>query len=316
MDTSSSPRVNACIIDIENYIINQFAKDQRPYKYEELQLAVEKPVDFESLRVNGFPSLREAFKKQDLLYYFDVLNGPIYTELVKEFWMKAKIITRGSYNEAIAMLVKEKPELQGKNHKEMGVRPFLGVKIESYVAGLRVSIKMEHILEALKLSSNGLVLKTADSVEPEVQLALYGKETKSKSNVDLTRFHKVIYKIFIESIVPKLGGTDQISVVQKLFMYNVARGNLVNVGRLIFLHLLEAINSGKATIHHGRLLSHMFVQVGLLDAVKPFFPGFGTFMNCTQVVNNTTLRYIKLVKNDEIIHPQNPLLCRETEDGI
>jgi hypothetical protein len=60
----------------------------------------------------------------------------------------------------------------------------------------------------------------------------------------------------------------------------------------------------------------MFVQVGLLDAVKPFFPCFGTFMNCTQVVNNTTLRYIKLVKNDEIIHPQNPLLCRETEDGI
>jgi hypothetical protein len=39
--------------------------------------------------------------------------------------MKAKIITRGSYNEAIAKLVKEKPELQGKNHKEMGVRPFL-----------------------------------------------------------------------------------------------------------------------------------------------------------------------------------------------
>jgi hypothetical protein len=107
------------MIDIENSITNKFAKDQCSFKYEDLQFAVEKPVDFESLRVNGFPSLREAFKKQDLLY------GPIYTELVKEFWMKAKIITRGSYNEAIAKLVKEKPELQGKNHKEMGVRPFL-----------------------------------------------------------------------------------------------------------------------------------------------------------------------------------------------
>jgi hypothetical protein len=180
------------------------------------------------------------------------------------------------------------------------------VEIKSYVAGLRVSIRMEHILEALKLSPNGLVLKTADYVDPEVQLALYGKETQSKSNVDLTRFNKVIYKIFIESIVPKLGGTDQIYVVQKLFMFNVARGNLINVGRLIFVHLLEAINSGKATIHHGRLLSHMFAQVGLLDAVKPFFPGFGTFMSGTQIVNSTTLRYIKLVKSDKIIHPQNP----------
>jgi hypothetical protein len=103
-----------------------------------------------------------------------------------------------------------------------------------------------------------------------------------------------------------LAGTDQISVVQKLFMFHVARGNLINVGRLIFVHLLEAINSGKPTIHHGRLLSHMFAQVGLLDAVKPFFHGFGTFMSGTQIVNSTTLRYIKLVKSDKIIHPQNP----------
>jgi hypothetical protein len=124
MDTSSSPRVNACMIDIENSISNQFAKDQRPVMYEELQFAVEKPVDFESLRVNGFPSLREAFEKQDLLYYFDILNGLVHTELVKDFWMKANIITRRSYNESIAKLVKEKPELQGRNHKEMGVRPF------------------------------------------------------------------------------------------------------------------------------------------------------------------------------------------------
>jgi hypothetical protein len=60
----------------------------------------------------------------------------------------------------------------------------------------------------------------------------------------------------------------------------------------------------------------MFAQVGLLDAVKPFFPGFGTFMGDTLIVNSTTLRYIKLVKSDKIIHPQNPLLSRETEDGI
>jgi hypothetical protein len=186
MDTSSSPRVNACMIDIENSKPNQFAKEQRPFKYEELQFVVEKPVDFESLKVNGFPGLREVFEKQDLLYYFDILNGPINTELVKDFWMKATIITRRSYNESIAKLIEEKPELKGRNHKEMGVRPFPGVEIESYVAGLRVSVRMEHILEALKLTSDGLVLKTVDSVDPEVQLVSYGKETQSKSNSDLT----------------------------------------------------------------------------------------------------------------------------------
>jgi hypothetical protein len=60
----------------------------------------------------------------------------------------------------------------------------------------------------------------------------------------------------------------------------------------------------------------MFAQSGLLDVVKPFFPSYGTFLTSAQVINNTTLRYLHLVKNDKIVHPQNPLLLRETEDGI
>jgi hypothetical protein len=175
---------------------------------------------------------------------------------------------------------------------------------------------LEHIYEALKLTSDGIYLKTADSVDPDVQRFIYGKESESKSNTDLTNTSKVIYKIFIDSIAPKLGGTDQVSVVQKLFMFHVGKGNLVNSAKLIFVHLLDAIDSKKAIIHHGRLLSHMFAQSGLLDAVKPFFPGFGTYMTSAQMVNSTTLRYLKLIKNDKIVHPQNPLLIRETEDGI
>ncbi|KAK2369170.1 hypothetical protein QL285_082319 [Trifolium repens] len=316
MASSSTLKVNACRIDIENSIPNQFAKDQRPFKFEELQFAVEKPVDFESLKVNGFPGIKGLFEKQDLIYHLEIMNGPTYTELIKEFWMKASIITRESYNDPIKRLIKEKPELRGKSPANMGLRPFVGIEIESYVAGLRVSIRLEHIYEALKLTSDGIYLKTSDSVDPDVQLFIIGKESESKSNTDLTNTSKVIYKIFIDSIAPKLGGTDQVSVVQKLFMFHVGKGNLVNIAKLIFVHLLDALDSKKAIIHHGRLLSHMFAQSGLLDAVKPFFPDFGTYMTSAQMVNSTTLRYLKLVKNDKIVYPQNPLLFRETEDGI
>jgi hypothetical protein len=31
-----------------------FAKDQRPYKYDDLNVAIENPIDLEGLRVNGF----------------------------------------------------------------------------------------------------------------------------------------------------------------------------------------------------------------------------------------------------------------------
>jgi hypothetical protein len=46
----------------------------------------------------------------------------------------------------IDSLVKENPELARKPRQEMGVRPYLGVEIKSYVAGLRVSIRLEHII--------------------------------------------------------------------------------------------------------------------------------------------------------------------------
>jgi hypothetical protein len=60
----------------------------------------------------------------------------------------------------------------------------------------------------------------------------------------------------------------------------------------------------------------MFAQCGLLDAVKPFFPGYGTFLTSSKVINSTNLRYLHLVKNDKIVYPTNPLILRETKDGI
>ncbi|KAK2369748.1 hypothetical protein QL285_082863 [Trifolium repens] len=316
MATFPIVKVNACIIDSEKSIPNKFAKDQRPYKYDDLQFAIENPVDFESLRVNGFPELKDRFERQGLMYYFDVLNGPTYTELVKEFWMKASIITRNKYNENLKQLIKERPELKGKSPVEMGVRPFVSTEIESFVAGFRVSIRLAHIYEALKLSDDGLFIRTTDSIGPDVDEFIFKAKTDPKDKLEMTNISKVIYKIFIESIIPKLGGTDQFSTVQKLFTFHVGKGNFVDAGKLLFIHLADSIASSKPIIHHGRLLSHMFAQCGLLDAVKPFFPGYGTYLTSSKIINNTTLRYLQLVKSNQIVHPTHPLLIRETEENI
>jgi hypothetical protein len=60
----------------------------------------------------------------------------------------------------------------------------------------------------------------------------------------------------------------------------------------------------------------MFAQCGLLDAIKPFFLGYGSFLVSSKIVNSTTLRYLKLVESKKIIHPTHPLLLRETEENI
>ena len=52
----------------------------------------EKFVDF-----NDFDhfELRKVVNKQRLNGYFHILHGPIYTNLVKEFWMNASIVPAG-----------------------------------------------------------------------------------------------------------------------------------------------------------------------------------------------------------------------------
>ncbi|KAK2429014.1 hypothetical protein QL285_027489 [Trifolium repens] len=309
-------KVQACIIETENSIPNKFAKDQRAYKYDDLQFGIENPVDFESLRVNGFPELKDRFERQGLMYYFDVLNGPTYTELIKEFWMKASVITREKYNTNIRRLIKERPELQGKTPAEMGLRPFVSTEIESFVAGFRVSIRLAHIYEALKLLDDGLFIKSTDSAGQYVDEFIFKAKADPKDKLEMTNLCKVIYKIFIDSIIPKLGGTDQFSTVQKLFTFHVGKGNFVDVAKLLFIHLADSIVSSKPIIHHGRLLRHMFAQSGLLDAVKPFFPGYDTYMTSSKIINSTTLRYLHLVKAKQIVHPTHPLLIRESEENI
>ncbi|KAK2409487.1 hypothetical protein QL285_044908 [Trifolium repens] len=305
-----------CIIDIANSKPTKFAKDQRPYKYDDLNLVIENPVDLDGLRVNGFANVVNLFKRQGLEYYFDLLNGPTYTELVKEFWMKATIINKDVYIQRIKDMVEEKPELQGKTPEQMGLKPFTTTEIESFVAGFRISIRVCNICEALKIDRGGLVLRNSDEVGPDVEDFIFKPKADPKEKFELTNNCKVIYKILIDSILSKLGGTDQISNLQKLFTFHVGKGNFEDVGKLIFDHLASSILSSKSIVRHSRLLSHMFAQCGLLDTITPFLPGYGSFLLSSKFVNSTTLSYMKLVKNNEIVHPTHPLLIRDTEKKI
>ncbi|KAK2435050.1 hypothetical protein QL285_020134 [Trifolium repens] len=316
MASSSSFLNRTCMILPRESNPTEFAKDQRPYKYDELNVAIENPVDLESIRVNGFAEVVHLYKRQGLEYYFDLLNGPTYTELVKEFWMKASVITRDVYNKKVREKIEENPELQDRTPEEMGLRSFVSTEIESFVAGFRISIRLCHILEALKLKRDGLVLRHTDEAGLDVEEYIFKPKANPKDKFEWTNNCKIIYRILIDSVLPKLGGTDQISSLQKLFTFHVAKGNFVDVGKLIFDHLCVSIISSKVIVRHSRLLSHMFAQCGLLDAIIPYLPGLGSFLLSSKIVNSTTLRYLKLVKNNEIVHPTQPLLLRDSEKGI
>ncbi|KAK2449244.1 hypothetical protein QL285_008454 [Trifolium repens] len=316
MASSSNPSVDACMILPKESNPTVFAKDQRPYKYDDLNVAIENPVDLEGLRVNGFSEVVDLFKRQGMEYYFDVMNEPTYTELVKEFWMKASVITREKYNQKVKEMIEENPELKGKTPKEMGLRPFVATEIESFVSGFRISLRLCHICEPLKIDRGGLIIRNSDEVGSDVEEFIFKPKANPNDKFEWTNNCKVIYKILIDSILTKLEGTDQISNLQKLFTFHVGKGNFLDIGKLIFDHLAVSILSNKSIVRHSRLLSHMFAQCGLLDTITPFLPGYGTFLLSSKIVNSTTLRYLKLVKNNQIIHPTRPLLIRDSEDNI
>ena len=50
----------------------------------------ESPVDFASLRRNGM-NLEPLISVQEMFPYFDMLNGPTYVTLVKDFWARAEV---------------------------------------------------------------------------------------------------------------------------------------------------------------------------------------------------------------------------------
>jgi len=56
----------------------------------DLTVPVESPVDFTSLAYHGC-NIKEYYESQDLLSYFDMLNGPTYENLIRHFWIRAHV---------------------------------------------------------------------------------------------------------------------------------------------------------------------------------------------------------------------------------
>ncbi|MCI47587.1 cullin-like protein, partial [Trifolium medium] len=85
------------------------------------------------------------FVKQGWKRYFDMLNGPIYTRMVKEFWMKAAVFDDVSARMEEEEAIRKDPKLQGKSRAEMGLSEFTGTVIKSVLAGLEITITRAHI---------------------------------------------------------------------------------------------------------------------------------------------------------------------------
>jgi len=60
------------------------------FPLDSLDVQIESPVDFTSLKRNGL-DIEALIFAQNMFDYFHMLNGPTYVNLVKDFWIRAEV---------------------------------------------------------------------------------------------------------------------------------------------------------------------------------------------------------------------------------
>jgi hypothetical protein len=270
------------IADVKASTPGVLTVDKVGFPISDLFLHIERPVDFEGIRVNGATGIKEAFEAQKLLTCLDSLNGPVYPEIVKDFWMKAEIIHGNS-----------------RPNEE-----YLGKEIRSEVGGVCIRIRHEHIREAAQLPFSGVIPYPSEDINHYIQEEIYGKISTSKNNNDMKPYYKMLYKIMCDSLLPKVGSTDQVSNQYKTILYYLGTKAEVNFAKVIFEHLCKAISDsqtkGTKNAHYCRFLSFMFHRSYLIQSLKPVFPGYGSFIDAyPSLISGFTVK--KVLKNQGLL---------------
>src|SRR6266487_818113 len=243
---------------------------------------MEQPVDFEGLRLNQH-DIEKFFTDQDGGFrYMKLLNGPIYPTLVKDFWIRSKVVAVEDYDKELATLRKSKPENKDKTPAELGLREVKQEEIRSVVCGFEVVLTQSNLASILQIPNEGkfnafsaVEAKNTGCLSDMTNMCYEeGKTCESNKSGDLKPTQKLLARILLGSIFPGSRSSDQLSWDHRYFIYYLTRGYQLNWAKYIFNHLCKAVNAiqkqTKPNVHviYPRILSEIFYQCGVIDVIK------------------------------------------------
>ena len=244
---------------------------------EAMEFLTEKFVDFESLKLNGI-DVQSLFYDQQWGNYFDMLNGFVYYDIVKNFWHKAYVFDEFSANEEVNKLVAKDKNLKGKSRVQLGLRAYKGKEIRSNLLGIDVLITQEHVAKILGLDNKGQDVnsyKSKSMYTESIKADLFpaGTTEKQFGNANyLKPEFNFAFRVFLASIIPRIGGKDTISLPHRHFLWFLHKRVKVNLASLLFEHLCSSINEKQhkavATLHHPRLISEIIRQTKLIEILR------------------------------------------------
>ncbi|CAJ2645748.1 unnamed protein product [Trifolium pratense] len=287
----------------------QIVGNEMEFPESQLTLLPEKMVDFDSLKENGY-DVKPYFSAQGWNKYFDMLNGPIYPDLLKKFWMKARVFSKYEAKQEELAAIERNPSLKGKTRKEMGLLEFTGTQIRSNICGINLTFSPIHFNALLGLDNSGLVLDDfeKDTRFREELLHRMCIDMKLKGKVKgLTDECRVLFKIILSSISPRVGGTDTISWPHRHLIYFLLTERKVNLGKYFFERICEAIfqskSQRKTTIVYPRLLSDLLFQGHIVQNLKKFYPELMAQKLSPEVLNASFLTKMHLI-NTKLVQPK------------
>ena len=184
----------------------------------------------------------------------------------------------------------------------------LNKEIRSSVLGIPVAISVDTIAGVIRRASGGKYIfglkGKKNSWIPIVNQTLYNSSTKGRYE-DMDIKTKMLLKIQSENLLPKGSGGDKPSLDHKVFLHFFVTKERTNVPKYIFKHLIKNLEDSqtikKNFVPYGRLLSEIFHQIGVLDALKS--------VNCYtdaqlstvtgRIINGATLVTMKLIKKED-----------------
>jgi len=116
---------------------------------------------------------------------------------------------------------------------------------------------------------------------------------------------KMLLKIQNENLLPKRSGGDKPSLDHKVFLHFFLTRERANVPKYIFRHLIKNLRDSqtikKNFVPYGRLLSEIFHQGGILDALKNvnYFTDVQLGTVTGRIINGATLVTMKLIRKED-----------------
>ncbi|XP_058775244.1 uncharacterized protein LOC131649499 [Vicia villosa] len=236
-------------------------------------------VDFDNLQEHNF-NIKNNMLVQGWEMFFDRLIGPVYPELVKEFWIHATLTPKA---------------------------------ILSFVLGKEISITENLIKRLLNLegyfgAAGAIVGRTDwDAVYAEI----FTSRESSKNIKDLKPPYRIWDKILLGCIYHRKASVspNYMNQDQQYILYCIGKGQRVDLPYILFIHMWNHVKESREQarlksqkikrniIPLGRLISDILTETGivqaLLDAgtVKDLEATYGSTMN------SHTLKKMKLIQN-------------------